>query len=374
MHAQASQTDHASLPANDLCALLDSLGSVILVAGDDGTILYRNAEARRMLPHGNDLLTVLGDIRVLGEFCGWDGLAKTVGESNATHRWLGVRTTEPSTTDASLIIRGRRIAGGDSFHGVVIQIDERPTWMPSDTNEMSRRLTALGKLTAQVAHELNNPLDGILRYLNLAARLASEMPTSKLQSYLSESRTGVVRMVQVVAELLEFSRATDGEFDEVDINTIVEQAIQDTMSEQKTGGIVLTVDYQSQTMPSMRGNQLYQVCRNLIKNAIDAMPHGGRLSVTTGLTDDHVVIRVADTGVGLPEDPATAFEAFFTTKPAGQGTGLGLAICKDYIENMGGTLSAAAGAQGGAVFTAAIPIGACADRQRRQRSPQNDAQ
>ena len=120
-------------------------------------------------------------------------------------------------------------------------------------------------------------------------------------------------------------------------------------------------------MPTMRGNRLYQVCRNLIKNAIDAMPDGGRLSITTGLADAHVVIRVSDTGVGLPDDPQKVFEASYTTKPAGEGTGLGLAICKDYIENMGGTLGTATGEDGGAVFTIMIPESACGPADRRLR-------
>lgn len=349
--------------------MLDALGSMILLVDGNGTIQYRNAEAARSLPRGSDLPTVLGDIRVLGEFCGWDRLGSSQSDPNSTTSWLGVRSLKPSTSDASLVVRCRRLAGAIADGDImVIQIDEQPAWMSSDTTEMSRRLTALGKLAAQVAHELNNPLDGILRYLNLASRLASDMPRSKLQSYLAESRTGVIRMVQVVSELLEFSRATEGEFDEVDVNTVVEQAIQDTMSGLETRGIVLTVDYQSQTMPSIRGNRLYQVCRNLIKNAIDAMPEGGRLSVTTGRTGDHVVIRVADTGVGLPEDVQKVFEAFYTTKPAGEGTGLGLAICRDYIESMGGTLSASAGDEGGAVFTAAIPMSACSERRHPKQS------
>lgn len=352
-----------------MAAVLDSLCSAVLVCDHTGMILFRNEEALGTLPEGDDLETALACIRILGDFPGWHRIIDAPGDLGAASTWMGMRPNSDQTSDIPLVIRCRPTQPEETDDILfVIQIDERTDWAVSDSNEMYRRLAALGKLTAQVAHELNNPLDGILRYLNLASRLASELPTTKLQSYLDESRTGVTRMVQVVGELLEFSRATDGEFDEFDVNEIVEQAVHDTMTAENAKGIVLTVDFQLQSMPTVRGNRLYQVCRNLIKNAIDAMPDGGRLSIATGVADAQVVIRVSDTGVGLPDDPQRVFEAFYTTKPAGEGTGLGLAISKDYIENMGGTLSAAAGEDGGAVFTIMIPESACGPTDRRLRS------
>ena len=97
----------------------------------------------------------------------------------------------------------------------------------------------------------------------------------------------------------------------------VDIAIRSMTEGQTADGIVVTADFQSQSMPSVRGSRLYQVCCNLIKNAIDAMPEGGRLTLTTGLVGEEVVIRVSDTGVGLPEQPEKLFEAFYTTKPSG---------------------------------------------------------
>jgi len=351
-----------------MAAVWDALCSAVLVCDSTGVILFRNDQARQMLPDSDDLEAALGCIRILGDFPGWHSFIGPTTDIGMVSTWMGVRSNPNQASDIPLVIRCRPTQPEESDSLLfVIQIDERAKWDGSDANEMYRRLAALGKLTAQVAHELNNPLDGILRYLKLASRLASELPGTKLQSYLDESRTGVTRMVQVVGELLEFSRATDGEFDELDVNEIVEQAVHDTMTAKKTKGIVVTVDFQLQSMPTVRGNRLYQVCRNLIKNAIDAMPGGGRLSITTGLANAHVVIRVTDTGVGLPDDPQKAFEAFYTTKPAGAGTGLGLAICKDYIENMGGSLTAAPGEDGGAVFTIMIPESACGPVDRRLR-------
>jgi signal transduction histidine kinase len=218
-------------------------------------------------------------------------------------------------------------------------------------------LASLGKLATRVAHELNNPLDGILRYINLAMRLVDDASESKLKDYLAESRTGLMRMVQIISDLLEFSRCTEGNFEQTNVSEVVEQAIRAHASTADESHVIVAADFQTQDMPSIRGSRLYQVCCNLIKNAIEAMPEGGRLSITVGSAADHVIIRVADTGTGLPDPPDEVFKPFFTTKEPGKGTGIGLAICKDFIEDMQGTITASPGEDGGAVFTVRIPQG-----------------
>ena len=233
---------------------------------------------------------------------------------------------------------------------------------------VSERLAAIGKLAARVAHELNNPLDGILRYVNLSLRVAGESSEGKLRSYLTESRTGLLRMVQIISELLEFSRTTHGQFDLTGINDLVEQAIKELAPQADRNGVIITADYHGADMPAVRGTRLFQVCCNLIKNAIDAMPEGGRLTITTGVVDDQGVIRVSDTGMGLPEEADRVFEPFFTTKEAGKGTGLGLAICKDFVEGMDGVIRAAAVPGGGAEFTVLIPVASCQPPPRLTRS------
>jgi signal transduction histidine kinase len=190
----------------------------------------------------------------------------------------------------------------------------------------------------------------------LALRLVDVASESALKTYLTESRDGLNRMAQIIGELLSFSRFTDGEMDERSVNAVVEEAVRTLAAALDAHRIAVAVDFQHQEMPMVRGSRLYQVCCNLIKNAIDAMPNGGRLCITTGLVQDHVILRVADTGIGLPKEVDRLFEAFYTTKPAGKGTGLGLAICKTYVENMKGTLQAEPGREQGAVFTVRIPL------------------
>src|SRR5262249_4214313 len=114
-----------------------------------------------------------------------------------------------------------------------------------------------------------------------------------------------------------------------------------------------------------RGSSLFQVFCNLVKNAIEAMPGGGRLTIKTRLAGDEMIITFEDTGVGLPSEAARIFEPFFTTKPPGQGTGLGLAVCKEIVERYGGQIHAEAGEGAGAVFVVRLP--------QEQRSDQQSA-
>lgn len=231
---------------------------------------------------------------------------------------------------------------------------------------VSERMAAVGKLAARVAHELNNPLDGILRYLNLAERAVEVGQTERLSEYLSRARTGMVRMTEIVRELVEFSRSAHTALEHTEINSAIEEAIKVVADKADAAGVSIVCRLE-QNMPATRSASLFQVFCNLLKNAIDAMPDGGTLTIVTETAGTEAVIRFEDTGVGLPEPTDRLFEPFFTTKPPGKGTGLGLAICKDIVEKYNGRITAAHRAEGGSVFTIRIPLESCA-RVRRPDS------
>ncbi len=220
----------------------------------------------------------------------------------------------------------------------------------------AERLAAVGKLAARVAHELNNPLDGILRYINLALRVIQEEENPQAERYLQESRKGLLRMVQIISELLEFSRSTYSAFEEADINKIVIDAVKAMENVCANSGVEIIGEYQRK-MPTVRSGNLFQVFCNLIKNASDAMPEGGKLEIRTRREEHSAIIEFSDTGTGIPaENLDKIFEPFFTTKEVGKGTGLGLAICKDIMERYGGRITAENRPQGGARFTISIPV------------------
>jgi signal transduction histidine kinase len=219
----------------------------------------------------------------------------------------------------------------------------------------AERLAAVGKLASKVAHELNNPMDGILRYINLAIRIIEQEKLEKPKEYLTQCRQGLMRMVQIVSELLEFSRSTYVSLEYVQIEQIIEDAIRTIDAGAETSSIRVLRNY-SRGLPQIRNGNLFQVFFNLIKNALEAMPAGGQLSISTRLAEDNTsVVEFRDTGTGLPaEHTGVIFEPFFTTKD--RGTGLGLAICKEIIEQCHGRITAENAPGGGSIITVYLPI------------------
>jgi two-component system NtrC family sensor kinase len=220
----------------------------------------------------------------------------------------------------------------------------------------TERLATLGKLTSKVAHELNNPMDGILRYINLTMRIVEQENLEKAKEYLTQCRKGLMRMVQIVSELLEFSRSAYPPFEHAKIEQIIEDAIK-TMDTRAEALNVRILSSYAPGVPEIRSGNLFQVFCNLIKNALDAMPDGGQLCISTRPAEDNtVVVEFRDTGVGFaPENAKVIFEPFFTTKDKGKGTGLGLAICKDIIERYNGRITAENAPGGGSIFTVYLP-------------------
>ncbi len=365
VHTQ-TETEASSRPTppdSAAAAFLDRLRSAAILVALDGSILHRNEAASHWLGEGTNLQEGLAGVRFLGPFDDWPSELRRVVDGEHAPTFECVLTPTDAQSPTLVTIRCISAMGGEPSgraDAVVLVIEEGAKQADMEERiEVSRRLASLGKLAARVAHELNNPLDGILRYVNLAMRLAGEAPDDRLKNYLTESRTGLMRMVQIISDLLEFSRSTDGEFEQTDINEVVEQAIRSLASNADANGVIVAADFHRTDMPCVRGSRLYQVVCNLIKNAVDAMPDGGRLALTTGIVSGEVMIEVADTGAGLPDDAQKVFEPFFTTKGAGKGTGIGLAICKDFVEDMNGTIHAANGAEGGAVFTVRLPLDSC---------------
>jgi len=140
----------------------------------------------------------------------------------------------------------------------------------------AERLATVGKLVSKVTHELNNPMDGILRYINLAIRTIEQEGLEKPKEYLLQCRQGLMRMVHIVSDLLEFSRSTHSTLEYVPIDQVIEDAVKTMGAEVKTLNINIQRNY-SPGIPKIRNANLFQVFCNLIKNAIDAMPNGGKL-------------------------------------------------------------------------------------------------
>jgi len=340
-------------------AVLESLGGGVLVVGLDQTVVYTNALAKAWLPNAGDVSRALEGVRFSSHWDGWSSLLRAVIQDGTIAELPCLMTLSGQSMPTLFHLRCTPLQDGNGvvldYCVILVAAVVVPPGMGAEL-EVSQRLTSLGKLTSRVAHELNNPLDGILRYINLALRSADAAPDTNLKSYLSESRIGLMRMVQIVGDLLEYSRLSDDRFDAMPVDEVVRQAVMGTTSAAKAAGVGVTIDVKCHEMPETCGSRLFQVCSNLVKNAIDATPDGGGVRVSLDCVNEEIVLCIEDDGVGLPEPPERVFEPFYTTKDSGKGTGIGLAICKDFVEGMGGTIEVCHRAPHGAVFRVVIPV------------------
>jgi C4-dicarboxylate-specific signal transduction histidine kinase len=228
----------------------------------------------------------------------------------------------------------------------------------------AEKLSALGQLSAGVAHELNNPLT-FVRGFNNRARAAlrkNRVVVSELLDYLDEVDEGVDRMSRIIDHLRAFSRKSDRSPSPFSLNTAIRRAFEFFDEQVRLRGI--TVDLQlCAEDPQVSGfpNRFEQVVINLITNSRDAMEGWDRrqtptMRVSTALEGNKVVMRFADNGPGIPKKIIDRiFEPFFTTKSTGHGTGLGLAIVHEIIEEHAGEISVECPGQG-TVFTIELPL------------------
>ncbi len=333
------------------------LGVVLFDGALRATI--RNSQAICLLPDADDVPQALSRDLVDVQCEDWAKNLSEVLHSGQSMRRDAIvlqhRTERPRFVN--LIIAATGSDEAMPRGGILIIEDVSSRITMEQRLAISERLAAIGKLCASVAHELNNPLDGILRYLNLSLRLAGDGDGGKLRDYVQAARDGTVRLVHIVRSLLDFSRKTPPALAGQSISRLLDEAVA-SMQARAIENNVSVVCHTPHDLPAVGGTNVFQVFCNVIKNAIDAMPSGGTLTIAATSVDADVVVSFSDTGTGLPDDSSQLFEPFFTTKPPGKGTGLGLAVCREIAERLGGSIVAGNRPdQRGAVFTVRLPAG-----------------
>jgi two-component system NtrC family sensor kinase len=226
------------------------------------------------------------------------------------------------------------------------------------------KMISLGRLAASVVHEINNPLAGVLNYARLMLKILKRGPVTeeyqeKFANYLNLMENETDRCSKIVSNLLAFSRKSDLDFTDVPINELAEKCLMLSGHKLKLANITTERQLQEK-LPRVKGdyNQLQQCVINLIFNAIDAMPEGGKLIVGTSYnpSDRNLTIRVTDTGSGIDKnDLPRIFEPFFTTKSEGQGLGLGLSMVEGIVERHKGSIEVTSEVGKGTTFTVKLP-------------------
>jgi signal transduction histidine kinase len=260
-------------------------------------------------------------------------------------------------------------------------------------------METLGAVAAGLTHDFKNILDTIV--LNVALALEKDTPSERLCARLEQIDTAARRASDLVTRLMQFSRTQEVHMRMVQINDIVRDVLR-LVEPLFRENILVKADLSDDIPPiDADSSQIEQVLVNLIVNALDAMPEGGELTISTGgdgtpeLTSDaglqSVFISVADTGRGIPEDlQSSIFEPFFTTKPEGQGTGLGLSSAYGIVRQHKGVIKVQSAAGAGATFVVSFPVqqtissgrdasapdspGQTSDHSRRRNSSENIAQ
>jgi len=222
--------------------------------------------------------------------------------------------------------------------------------------DISEKLAMIGRLASGVAHELNNPLDGVRRYVRMTQE-GLEREKGDLQEYLERASSGLSRMTSIVRQLLTFARNVVIENELENLRTMLEEVVR-TLA--PTGSSAPTVELENPYVDIPVQRALFQVFVNLIKNALDAVePKRARgcVRVTVERDFDNIEIRVTDNGVGVaPDDVRRVFEPFFTTKEVGKGTGLGLPISARIVERCGGTVRFESELGNGTTVTVLLPV------------------
>jgi len=252
---------------------------------------------------------------------------------------------------------GKEIASVGSFVDLKERLEmERALRRTQEQLLQSEKLAAMGRLTSQIAHELNNPLYGIMNTLELLKTEVS--PQSKRRKVLEMALSETVRLSELLRKMLSFSRPDQEEKQAVDLNTVVDEILLLHEKQLQENDIKIKTSFAGELPPIMASkNQLRQVFLNLVANARDAMPDGGTLSVKTHSDKTNVKIEIGDTGVGIKEEHLKRiFDSFFTTKDSIKGVGLGLSVCYGFIKDLGGDIQARSAVGAGTTFTITLPI------------------
>jgi two-component system, NtrC family, sensor kinase len=244
------------------------------------------------------------------------------------------------------------------------QVEDRTAALKRAQDQLvqTEKLSSLGRLAASVAHEINNPLAGILTYSKLMVRLLDADPVDESTrlscvGHLKLVQRETERCTAIVRNLLEFARQRPLALTDVDATAVLDEALSLISHQAKLQGVV--IEREVVPLPHLRADfgQLRQAFVNIILNACEAMASGGtiRISAKPAGTGDTVELSFADTGPGIPADTlARVFDPFFTTKD--KGTGLGLSVVYGIVEGHGGTVTVTSDVGRGTTFVMRLPV------------------
>lgn len=328
--------------SRDIFSLVFTLGTVAIIL-----LGYRLAQsiARPILRLRTMAQSVAqGDLEQSSGLARADEIGELAQAFDGMTERLQARTAEAQRLYAEAIENNRRLA----------EMYERLRAAQQQLIQ-SEKLAAVGQLAAGIVHDVKNPL-GVIK--GMAEEMLEDVPTASSQvDDLQTIRDNASRANAIVADLLLFARQSTPTMQERDLRETIDGALRLTSFMTRKGGVEVQRSLPSQAaLAVFDPQQIQQVMINLIQNAVQAMPHGGKLHVGLAASDDSVIVTVRDTGVGIaPEHLPRIFEPFFTTKPEGQGTGMGLAVSYGIVSRHHGQITVESEPGAGSLFTIRLP-------------------
>jgi len=224
----------------------------------------------------------------------------------------------------------------------------------------TEKLASLGRMAAGVAHEINNPLTGVVTFAHL---MKKRFPPESIDSEdLDVIIEQAERCAKIIKNLLTFARATPSEKGQIDINNVLSRTIHLVRNQEKFHNIKFEINLAEKNFITLgEGSQFQQICLNMFLNAADAMNLRGTITVATRQVEEDgkpfVEIEYTDTGSGIKEeDLPKLFEPFFTTKPVDKGTGLGLSVSHGIVKHLGGSIRVDSTVGKGTSFFVRLPL------------------
>lgn len=349
--------------------ILDSISHLIAVVDARGHIVHVNNSFARRVGQTRDQLLDRPITELVGpELANWLERHRSGAVRSSADSAVTCETVDPILKGPFMVTATELRDNDQQLAGTVVVARDlvSQTQIEGEREELRRRLTqteklaALGQFVAGIAHELNNPLQGVLGHMELL-RATGAFP-KQLRREVATIYREADRAAKIVHNLLVFAGSRRVARRPVSLNGVLQKVVTLRATAHRALDIEVVRHY-DERLPRVASDPLllHQVFLNMVMNAehaIAATGRPGRIELTTSLTrsSDRVVATVRDTGTGIPEGTLTRiFEPFYTTKEVGKGTGLGLAIAYGIVQEHGGHISAANHADGGAVFTVELP-------------------
>jgi signal transduction histidine kinase len=330
-------------------SILESISSAIVTFSPEGLLTSINATGRLFLGDG---ITV--DMHFRDVFCGWDGMEQCTEHALVTHSGYGRQAMYFERNDGRTHFDvGFFPISKDAEYGVTVTM-RNETEKEKLREEMIRldRLASLGKLSAGIAHEVRNPLTGIsllLDDLHDNAALAGDD-----QNMIKKAVAEIERVERLINALLNYSSPARVDFRVGSLNAVVNDTVLLMRRQCEKQKVSVLTDVGELSEFCFDPEKIKQALMNLVRNAVEAMPGGGKVSIATRAVEDHVLLTVSDNGPGIrAENLPLIFEPFFTSK--GAGTGLGLSITQRIIVEHHGQISVESSGTG-TTFTLWLPL------------------